>query len=218
MVSSLILNLKWTLHLIITASLWNYNPDNDDTNGDYWNGENFSWFSRSRARTPVLSSSPDDPFLAQTRSDLDDGGRILRSVVRPYAAKTAGIPLRLDYEINTGKFEYEWVVPTSDDEQQSSSPLTSYTTEIFIPALLAADPSCKLRVTGFSSSEYVHDEAHQTLSVTPKNNAPGTRHMIVVEFDPPLERVFELNDLWGDFGGKLGIAGVVVLAVALLLV
>ena len=35
--------------MLTSLRLWNYNPDNDDVKGDDWNGENFSWFSRSRS-------------------------------------------------------------------------------------------------------------------------------------------------------------------------
>ena len=77
------------------SRLWNYNPDNDDHTGDDWNGENFSWFSQKRALPPTWLDH------AQHSPTLDNGGRILRAVVRPYPAKTAGVPLRFDYEINT---------------------------------------------------------------------------------------------------------------------
>ena len=90
--------------LTSTTRLWNYNPDNDDRAGDDWSGENFSWFSQKRA----LPSSWLDH--TQTSPTLDNGGRILRAVVRPYPAKTAGIPLRFTYEINTSEFEFELIL------------------------------------------------------------------------------------------------------------
>ena len=33
----------------LLLSLWNYNPENDDIHGDFWNAENVSWFSNQRA-------------------------------------------------------------------------------------------------------------------------------------------------------------------------
>lgn len=32
---------------LVSFNLWMYNPLNDDVWGDSWNGENFSWFSRT---------------------------------------------------------------------------------------------------------------------------------------------------------------------------
>ncbi len=92
------------------TSLWNYNPENNDSHGDDWNGENFSWFSNSRVSTRSLTSGQ-TLVLAQDAKELDSGGRILDAVVRPYAAKTAGIPLEFKYEMATGTFSYSWAVP-----------------------------------------------------------------------------------------------------------
>jgi hypothetical protein len=92
-------------------SLWNYNPENDDGRGDSWNGENFSWFSNSRVAPSRASGKA--LVLTQDTKELDLGGRILDAVVRPYAAKTAGIPLNFEYEMATGVFAYTWAVPLS---------------------------------------------------------------------------------------------------------
>ncbi|KAJ2925710.1 hypothetical protein H1R20_g11384, partial [Candolleomyces eurysporus] len=78
-------------------TLWNYNPDNTDLYGDDWNGENFSWFSRNRALPASLLGYEQDD------ATLDNGGRILSSVVRPYPAKTCGVPVRFEYEVTTGE-------------------------------------------------------------------------------------------------------------------
>ncbi|KAG8793614.1 hypothetical protein FRC17_008418, partial [Serendipita sp. 399] len=92
---------------LVGFTLWNYNPLNSDATGDQWNGENFSWFSNNRARR--IGSGTRD----QTDASLDEGSRILDSVVRPYPAKVAGIPLRFDYEVNRGEFTFEWAKPIS---------------------------------------------------------------------------------------------------------
>lgn len=62
---------------------------------------------------PLLASSGQALALAQDAKELDLGGRILDAVVRPYAAKTAGIPLKFEYEMATGTFSYSWAVPSS---------------------------------------------------------------------------------------------------------
>jgi hypothetical protein len=107
------------------ASLWNYNPENDDSHGDDWNGENFSWFSNLRA-SHRSTTSGQTLVLAQDAKELDLGGRILDAVVRPYAAKTAGVPLKSEYEMTTGTFSHSWAVlpqapPLSMSEATSTS-------------------------------------------------------------------------------------------------
>jgi hypothetical protein len=116
-------------HTHTTHSLWNYNPDNDDVRGDNWNGENFSWFSRARAE---CSAS-----LAQTDARLDAGARILRAVVRPYAAKLAGVPLRSAFEANTGRFELDWANPKRASKVRDD-PLTT------LPAREAPSPPSEI--------------------------------------------------------------------------
>ncbi|KAI0356759.1 glycoside hydrolase [Trametes cingulata] len=191
---------------LVGFTLWNYNPDNDDHRGDDWNGENFSWFSQKRA----LPSNWLDH--SQTSPTLDNGGRILRAVVRPYPAKTAGIPLRFEYEMNTGEFSFEWVVPenapsaNADADAQRAArasvrdpPLKTYRTEIFVPSQLAHGR--KLVVKGLKPEDkYAYDEARQTLTIVPHDNAPGTVHRITVGVDPLPKPAFEVNDFWSDYG------------------
>ncbi|KAI0649639.1 glycoside hydrolase [Trametes meyenii] len=214
---------------LIGFTLWNYNPDNDDHTGDNWNGENFSWFSQRRALPPSWLDR------AQTSPTLDNGGRVLKAVVRPYPAKTAGIPLRFEYEMNTGEFTYEWAVPEDasaaaaderrvarasvrDPPRAGHIPLHSNKTEIFVPTQLAHGR--KLVVRGLKPEDkHAYDEAHQTLTIVTHDNAPGTVHRIVVGVDPLPKPAFEVNDFWGDYGFQVlalaagVIAFVVVLAI-----
>jgi hypothetical protein len=177
-------------------SLWNYNPENDDGRGDNWNGENFSWFSNSRV-TPCASGKT--LSLAQDMKELDSGGRILDAVVRPYAAKTAGVPLKFEYEMATGSFAYSWAVPLSGPgsgsveestaiRQQTHEggsgpsvntppltghpPLLARETEIFVPSQLAQGR--KLIVEGLRDGDtYTYDATRQTLFVLPASQAVG---------------------------------------------
>ncbi|KAH8977678.1 glycoside hydrolase superfamily [Lactarius akahatsu] len=207
-------------------TLWNYNPDNDDTRGDDWNGENFSWFSNSRAPRSAL---------AQDADELDAGARILDAVVRPYAAKTAGVPLRFEYEPATGAFTYSWaVLPTGLGEEDRESgvgglpsvhapPLTGHApplareTEIFVPARLARGR--RLIVDGLVDGDaYTYDAARQTLFVLPaaqsSDDGSGARaqtRTVRVRFDPPVGGELP-NDFRGDFGGAVGAVSVVLLA------
>ncbi|KAF7343271.1 Glycoside hydrolase family 5 protein [Mycena venus] len=202
------LRIESPTHKEATRRLWNYNPYNDDERGDSWNGENFSWFSRRRALPASLL------YYEQDAPSLDQGGRILSAVVRPYPAKTAGIPLRFEYEMTSGAFVFEWAVPkenkavTTASSKVSSPPLvghptlSAHETEIYVPSLLLKGR--KVVVHGLGPEDrYVYDERRQTLFVVPRNNAPGTKHRIQVELNVPLTPMFELNDLWSDFGHRI---------------
>ncbi|PPQ65139.1 hypothetical protein CVT24_003229 [Panaeolus cyanescens] len=189
-------------------TLWNYNPYNNDQRGDDWNGENFSWFSRGRALPPSLL------YYEQTAPSLDNGGRILPSIVRPYAAKTAGIPLRFDYEVNAGVFTYEWVIPKSDKTAQTvatsskvdepptivSYSLSCRETEIFVPSQLSHNAD--LIVHGLGKDDlYRYDESRQTLFVVTNDMTPGRVCKISVFITPSPRPLFFVNDFWTDFSG-----------------
>ena len=184
-------------------SLWNYNPDNDDTRGDDWNGENFSWFSNSRAQRYGASSSSS----SQEQQQLDKGARILDAVVRPYPAKTAGLPLKFEYEMATGAFSYSWC----DGGEEG---VHARETEIFVPEQLARGR--RLIVEGLSDGDaYKYDAARQTLFVVLPADADGvlvTRMVrLSVRFDPPVGGEMP-NDFWSDFGRPVGAVSVVLLA------
>ena len=200
---------------IIILRLWSYNPDNDDQKGDDWNGENFSWFSRKRALPSSLL------YYEQDSPTLDNGGRILPAIVRPYPAKTAGIPLKFQYEMTTGAFLFEWENPTSqgvpmsdsgsndNDTKSISNPprqwqhsLTSHETEFFIPSQLTH--ARKVVVEGAEEGDkYHYDERRQTLFFVTGNNTPGHKHKIVVSVQRPPSPAFVINDFWSDFGGLI---------------
>lgn len=203
-----------TIHQITTKAhrvlrLWNYNPDNDDHIGDNWNGENFSWFSRRRALPASLLN------FDQASPTLDNGARILRSVVRPYPAKTAGIPLRFKYEMNTGQFTYEWVIPEAssqavstgapsvDQPPRSGHPtLNSRETEIFLPSSLMLDR--KFAISGLGVQDtFEYDLARQTLFIRVSDMSPGRVYNITFSPDPPPKDFFRLNSLWDDFGSQI---------------
>jgi hypothetical protein len=198
--------------------------------GDDWNGENFSWFSHSRVPKQSLPSSQDT-------KELDLGGRILGAVVRPYAAKTAGVPLKFEYEMTTGAFAYSWAVPLSGSGDEVSitekqqyiggpnvhtPPLTGHPqllareTEIFVPAQLSRGR--KLIVEGLKEGDrYTYDAARQTLFVlpaAPQMGEPAVHvhvHEVKVRFDPPVGGE-PPNDFYSDFSRPIGAALVVLLA------
>lgn len=78
---------------LISCTIWNYTADNSNKRGDQWNDEDLSIFSRDQQ---------DDA------SDLHSGGRALEGVVRPYAARIAGEPLHMSFDIRNKSFEFRF--------------------------------------------------------------------------------------------------------------
>lgn len=193
----------------IIRSLWNYNPENNDAKGDHWNGENFSWFNGVRALPSSLL------YHEQTAVSLDQGGRILPAVIRPYPAKTAGIPSAFKYEMNTGTFTYSWTsFGDANQSDKRSSPSLSDQTEIFVPHLITQNR--KVIVQGLTDRDaYLYDINRQTLYIIPNNRSPNVTYSITVSLDPPLEPSFHVNGFLDDFSGYFVSIGVVVFAVAL---
>ncbi|KAH7928854.1 glycoside hydrolase family 5 protein [Leucogyrophana mollusca] len=209
---------------LVGFTLWNYNPDNNDILGDDWNGENFSWFSSRRALPGSWLSHE------QTSFTLDNGGRILTSIVRPYPAKTAGIPLRFDYEMNWGEFTYEWICPDSLPSAVSGSSgtvskpphtghpiITARETEIFVPSLITHGR--KVVVDGLGPEDkYFHDETRQTLFIVTHDTSPGKRYKITFSVQPPLRSTFAVNTFWGDFGELVTSGSVVFLGILVFII
>lgn len=184
--------------------MWTYNPPNTDQLGDDWNGENFSWFSRSRGLPPSLL------YHDQDATSLDQGGRILNAIVRPYPAKVAGIPVRFEYEMNLGSFEFEWEDGSGGDGGGCvSRPVARCReTEIFVPSLLTMGR--RVIVEGLNKDggdRWVYDEKRQTLFVVVggrgDGKAGGKRYWIRVSVSPALEASFEVKGFWDEFGGRI---------------
>lgn len=93
---------------LLSYTIWNYTPDNDNERGDQWNGEDLSIFSKDQQTNP---------------QDIHSGGRALQAVIRPYPIATAGQPLRMSFDINRRVFQYEF---RHDPDAQAL-------TEIFVP-------------------------------------------------------------------------------------
>jgi hypothetical protein len=92
---------------LLNCTIWNYTPDNTNAHGDLWNDEDLSIFSRDQ----------------QDSDDLNSGGRGLPAIVRPYACKIAGEPLRMSFELTTKTFELDF----------RHDPAATAPTEIFLP-------------------------------------------------------------------------------------
>lgn len=90
------------------VAYWNYTSDNSNHRGDNWNGEDLSIFSVDQ-----MTGS----------GGLDDGGRALKAVVRPYARCWEGTPLRQTFNMDTKCFRFSF----------SSSQKVETNTEVFVP-------------------------------------------------------------------------------------
>lgn len=119
---------------LLNATLWNYTPDNTNRQGDRWNTEDLSIFSRDQMHDP---------------GDPDSGGRALAAVVRPYPRCTAGEPLSLDFDWQRHTFRYTF----------RHDPTVQMPTEIFVPSLHFAN-GCHIEV---SDGTYELDKEAQIL-------------------------------------------------------
>lgn len=75
----------------VNFTLWNYTADNDNTHGDQWNDEDLSIFSRDQQKGT---------------GEINDGGRALAAVIRPYAVRTPGEPVASGFDMRSGMFQY----------------------------------------------------------------------------------------------------------------
>jgi len=119
---------------LLNFTLWNYTADNTNERGDMWNDEDLSVFSRDQQTDP---------------DDINFGGRALKALVRPYARKIAGEPLRMAFNVKRRLFEFEF---------RHDSTVTA-PTEIFIPSYQYPE-GCTVEV---SDGTYEMNEASQTL-------------------------------------------------------
>jgi hypothetical protein len=72
-------------------TLWNYTADNTNAHGDQWNDEDLSIFSRDQQKGT---------------GDLNDGGRALKAILRPYARRIPGEPLSQSFELATRTYRF----------------------------------------------------------------------------------------------------------------
>jgi len=136
---------------LLNCTLWDYTSDNINQRGDRWNDEDLSIFSRDQQSDP---------------SELNSGGRALKSVVRPYPLATAGIPLRLSFDYQTGAFEYAF----KDPENKKTTPTRLYIPLLHYPHGLTVQ---------LSDGEFRYDPAQQLLEYS-----PGTLEIHIIKVNP----------------------------------
>ncbi|EPQ28323.1 uncharacterized protein PFL1_04150 [Pseudozyma flocculosa PF-1] len=166
---------------LLHFTLWNYNPDNRIEYGDGWNNEDFSLTNGgSDTGLPVKHDFRNHSFEGD---ELFRGGRVLDVVIRPYAAKVAGQPLKTQWDQRTLRYEFEWGnVPSSatDDDAgvDEATDRKRRTTEIFLPAYHYRGKEFSVTV---SDGEYTLDAENQTLYIVHANREPFVKHRATIE-------------------------------------
>ncbi|KAF6830553.1 glycoside hydrolase family 5 protein [Colletotrichum plurivorum] len=177
------------MHALISAmednqvnfTLWNYNPDNRVEYGDGWNREDFSVINGDEKEVPgrIMQDYTNE---AHAQDELFRGGRVLDVIIRPYAVKIAGRPLRSDWDPRTLRYEFEWTSQDRVGEKQSDK---RRTTEVFIPRYHYAD-GIQVKL---SDGDWSYDAGLQTLYV--RHKAEVYRHRLVVEIPNVGKRLLE---------------------------
>lgn len=137
---------------LVSYTLWNYTSDNTNARGDLWNDEDLSIFSRDQQNNP---------------DDINSGGRALEAVVRPYASKTAGEPLRMSFDVKRKRFDFEF----------RHDPAVDAPTEIFVPNFQYPHG---IRVS-VSDGTFAHDRQRQVLTYQHAGEQPLHRLRIEPE-------------------------------------
>lgn len=170
----------------IAFTLWNYNPDNKVEYGDGWNMEDFSVVNGNEA-VGEEASHLDYRNKSHEHNELFRGGRVLDVIIRPYAVKVAGKPLRSDWDHRTLRYELEWepkAESSTPDQPVKGNAADKITqTEIFIPGYHYAKH--KLIVTTGEGVTWTYKPSLQTLYVQHEAPEKPTNHRfkLVVEID-----------------------------------
>ncbi len=123
---------------LLSATIWNYTPDNSNARGDLWNGEDLSIFSPDQRDNP---------------QSIHSGGRALKTLLRPYACAVCGEPLKMRYDAETGVFEFTFLYDSSINQP----------TEFYVPAYQYPEGY----IVEVLDGTYERDDAHQRLYYYP---------------------------------------------------
>jgi len=139
---------------LLSATIWNYTPDNSNANGDGWNGEDLSIFS------------PDQHL---DRKNIYSGGRALPAVIRPIAWRTAGDPLEMAFDLRDRIFTFKY---KPDPEIRAA-------TLIFVPQYHYLDQPPVVELSEGATSQFL--PSHQMLKVW---HASGGTDVVTVTLSP----------------------------------
>ncbi|MBS0585678.1 MAG: cellulase family glycosylhydrolase [Verrucomicrobia bacterium] len=95
---------------LLSGTVWNYTSHHRNHDGDHWNAEDLSIYSKDHV------FDPDHCY---------DGARAKFALIRPYAMKTAGTPIHMHFDVDKKIFIYVFI-----NAERSDKP-----TEIFLPNL-----------------------------------------------------------------------------------
>ncbi|KAI9183182.1 hypothetical protein H9P43_004099 [Blastocladiella emersonii ATCC 22665] len=259
---------------LLHFTLWNYNPGNDNTHGDYWNGEDFSIFSprqgvqyslkseerRNRRKNKIkafaldpkvasaaaaagasagkrrgggsavaassgssssggeesamarpsersklltipkdrdLSASAGSPVSPNTPFDITElffnedlqhhmGGRVLDAVIRPYAARVAGTPTKMEFDLKTLSFRLEFTTHKVKLQKDGMTgayfkwlttelPEECYETVVYVPKYHYGYESL---VVSVSDGTWAYYKGEQTLFWRIHDAVPGGHHWL----------------------------------------
>ncbi|KAK7960371.1 glycoside hydrolase family 5 protein [Apiospora saccharicola] len=117
----------------VAFTLWNYNPDNRVAYGDGWNKEDFSVVNGDHHDGDADAPPPDYRNRSHEKDELYRGGRVLDVIIRPYAAKVAGTPVRSEWDHRTLRFSAVWRTTSSSHSTVHNTSKKALQTEIFLP-------------------------------------------------------------------------------------
>jgi hypothetical protein len=155
---------------LLSCTIWNYTADNTNARGDQWNDEDLSIFSREQSQ---------QTFEVSETSKVYAGGRGLAAIVRPYARKIAGEPLRMSFDLKRRIFELEFRHDPSTTLREASpwdraGPSVTAPTEIFVPEYQYPEGY----TVELSDGTYEVDRLAQTLRV--RHTTERETHMVRV--------------------------------------
>lgn len=157
LLSALISGLERNL---VSFTLWNYNPANTLAAGDGWNLEDFSIVN--------FEASAADRANMRASEPLYRGGRALGAILRPYACKVAGLPLRTAWDEARQTLHFRW----------KNGTVSCYApTEIYVPDYLFRGIKPRI-VLSDGRYEYVPEE--QTLRVYHDVHTPHATHQLLL--------------------------------------
>jgi hypothetical protein len=125
---------------LLSFTLWCYSPENTNKDGDLWNGEDLSIFSKDQIQGLDVS----DPL------HIYDGMRASQAVIRPYAKCIAGTPLENSFDTKKGLYTYRGVI----NDIKYDVP-----TEIFVPKFCCVD-ECDMKITVSAGKFEVEEHEH----------------------------------------------------------
>lgn len=146
---------------MLSFTLWCYSPDNSNADGDVWNGEDLSIFSKDQK----LGLDASDPL------HIYDGMRAAEAVIRPYANCISGNPLQSSYD----KSKRLFVFRGSSTNTQYNQP-----TEICVPKFCCLNET-DMQIS-ISTGKFEVEERDHCFIIKYFNEGESAEHSIEIQF------------------------------------